>query len=223
MLQLEHRVKCLDSGVTAVDGKPGGSARRTRTGDVRGALVDATAHVLERDGVAALTVRTVAAEAGVAPMGVYNHFAGKPGLLVAVLIRGFDGLRDAITVRTPLPYLSKLRAAGHGYRRFALSSPVTYGLMFGGSPAPPDAELETSAEAAFQALVDLVVLGQAGSDLIAGDPYDIALRIWATVHGAVSLEIAGSAKILDAEGTYERILDLIERGLAPPGRSTIRS
>jgi AcrR family transcriptional regulator len=196
--------------------RPGsaGTTRRTRTSDVRPALVDAAVEVLESDGVSGLTVRAVAAAAGVAPMGVYNHLGGKPGLLVAVLIRGFDGLRDAITVREPMPYLLRLRAAGHGYRRFARSRPVTYGLMFGPSQGPHDPELEVHAEAAFQALVDLVVLGQAGGDLLADDSYDVALRIWATVHGAVSLEIAGSAKIVDADQTYERVLDLIERGLS---------
>jgi AcrR family transcriptional regulator len=194
--------------------KTPGTGRRTPTGDVRRALVDAAVDVLEREGVAGLTVRAVAAAAGVAPMGVYNHLGGKPGLLGAVLIRGFDGLRDAITVREPLPYLRRLRSAGYGYRRFALSRPVTYGLMFGSSQGPQDPELEVHAEAAFQALVDLVVLGQAGGDLLAGDSYDIALRIWATVHGAVSLELAGSSKILDADQTYERVLDMIERGLS---------
>ena len=59
--------------------------------------------MLEREGVAGLTVRAVAAEAGVAPMGVYNHFDGKPGLLLAVLQRAFDGLREAVTVSSSVP------------------------------------------------------------------------------------------------------------------------
>lgn len=193
---------------------PTKTPRRTPTGDVRGALVDAAVAVLERDGLVGLTVRAVAADAGVAPMGVYNHLGGKPGLLVAVLIRGFDGLRASITMRDPMPFFERLRASGYGYRRFALAHPVTYGLMFGPTSPLMEDELGLHAGATFQALVDTVVIGQAGGELIAGDPYDVALRIWSTVHGAVSLEIAGSAKIIDAAHTYEGILDMIGRGLA---------
>ena len=41
-------------------------------------------------------VRAVAAEAGIAPMGVYNRLGGKDGLVDVLLIKGFDRLRAAI-------------------------------------------------------------------------------------------------------------------------------
>ncbi|MCK5752270.1 MAG: TetR/AcrR family transcriptional regulator, partial [Mycobacterium sp.] len=53
------------------------AVRRTPAADVRDALIAAGHHVLATQGVKALTVRTVATEAGVAPMGVYNHLDGK--------------------------------------------------------------------------------------------------------------------------------------------------
>jgi AcrR family transcriptional regulator len=45
--------------------------------------------VLVRDGPGVVTVRPVAAQAGIAPMGVYNRLGGKDGLVDALLIRGF--------------------------------------------------------------------------------------------------------------------------------------
>src|ERR687893_273816 len=48
--------------------------QRTPSRDLEAALVDAAERVLVRDGLRGLTVRAVATEAGVAPMGVYNRF-----------------------------------------------------------------------------------------------------------------------------------------------------
>ena len=67
---------------------------RTPSQVVESALVDAAERVLVRDGLDGLTVRAVAAEAGVAPMGVYSRFGSKDGLVQAVVIRAFDLLRE---------------------------------------------------------------------------------------------------------------------------------
>src|SRR6201987_4474698 len=73
-------------------------ARRGRTpsADVERELLAAAEAVLVRDGPGGLTVRAVAAEAGIAPMGVYNRLGGKDGLVDALLIKGFDRLRAAV-------------------------------------------------------------------------------------------------------------------------------
>ena len=58
------------------------AARRGRTpsADVERELLAAAEAVLVRDGPGGLTVRAVAAEAGIAPMGVYTRLGGKDGL-----------------------------------------------------------------------------------------------------------------------------------------------
>src|SRR6201994_254245 len=77
-------------------------ARRARTpsADVERELLAAAETVLVREGPGGLTVRAVAAEAGIAPMGVYNRLGGKDGLVDALLIKGFDRLR--LTVENTL-------------------------------------------------------------------------------------------------------------------------
>lgn len=196
-----------------------GPTRRTRSADVRDALVDAAVRVIERDGFAALTVRAVAAEAGVAPMGVYNHLGGKDGLIVAVLERGFDGLRDAASVGPGPAALDRLRASGLGYRRFALAQPAIYGLMFGGGLAPELREpLAPHSKPAFAVLVDLVAAAQHEAAVRAGDPSLLALQIWSSVHGAVSLELTGSMPTPGAaETVYRELIETILRGLAATG------
>src|ERR1700740_2752552 len=112
------------------------SARRGRTpsADVERELLAAAETAPMREGPCGLAVRAVAAEAGIAPMGVYNRLGGKDGLVDALLIRGFDRLRaaiDAPITDTAKPSThARLFACGLSYRRFALANPHFYAIMF---------------------------------------------------------------------------------------------
>jgi AcrR family transcriptional regulator len=191
---------------------PGG---RTPSRDVEQALVDAAERVLVRDGLAGVTVRAVATEAAVAPMGVYNRFGNKDGLVAAVLVRGFDGLRAAATADDDPDPVARLLACGRNYRRFALANPQHYAAMFGAgfSAAGPSQELAEHATAAFQALVDRVRYGMHTGLLREGEPVETAQLIWSSVHGAVSLELGGSVQTPDPAATYEALLRMIIDGL----------
>ena len=192
---------------------------RTPSREVEQALVDAAERVLVRDGLGALTVRAVATEAGVAPMGVYNRFGNKDGLIAAVLVRGFDGLRAAVTADADPDPVLRLLASGRNYRRFALAQPQHYGAMFGGRKRPTDApgvasgELREHASAAFAGLVDHVRYAMTLGALRPGDPTETAQLIWSAVHGAVSLELGGSVLTPDPDATYEALLRLLVDGL----------
>jgi AcrR family transcriptional regulator len=192
------------------------TAKRTPSRNVETALVDAAEAVLARNGPAAVTVRNVAAEAGVAPMGVYNRFGNKEGLVEALLTRGFDGLRQAVAAHGELDPIDRLRASGVRYRQFALQNPQHYAVMFGGAIPHGEfsPELNECAGGAFQELVGHVATAIAAGRLRPGDPVDIAQQIWSAVHGAVTLEMRGQVQTADPERTYLALLDLIIRGLA---------
>ncbi|MFQ1000612.1 TetR/AcrR family transcriptional regulator [Modestobacter sp. SSW1-42] len=188
---------------------------RTPSRAVEQALVDAAERVLVRDGLAGLTVRAVATEAGVAPMGVYNRFGNKDGLLAAVLARGFDGLAAATSEDQDVDPTARLRACGRNYRRFALAHPQHYAAMFGPglSMAAPTEELIDRAGAAFTALVDRVRYGMDRGALRPGDPRETAQLIWSSVHGAVSLELSGVLQTADPAANYEALLQMLLDGL----------
>ena len=191
---------------------------RTPSRAVEQALVDAAERVLVRDGLGGVTVRAVATEAGVAPMGVYNRFGSKDGLVAAVLVRGFDGLRAAVTADDDPDPFARLLACGRNYRRFALGNPQHYAAMFGAgrTAAPPTQELAEHATAAFQALVERVGYGMHAGLLRQADPVETAQLIWSSVHGAVSLELGGLVQTADAAVTYEDLLRMIIDGLRRP-------
>src|SRR5215470_5518344 len=136
---------------------PAGRRGRTPSADVERELLTAAEAVLVRDGPGGMTVRAVAAEAGIAPMGVYNRLGGKDGLVDALLIRGFDRLRAAIEAGREPDMLARLRSCGRRYREFALTNPNFYAIMF--EDAIPreheSAEVEEHAHGAFGALVRL--------------------------------------------------------------------
>src|SRR5215472_18001843 len=107
-----------------------GRRSRTPSAEVERELLAAAETVLVRDGPGGLTVRAVAAEAGIAPMGVYNRLGGKDGLVDALLIRGFDRLRAPIEASRERDMLTRFRTCGMRYRQFALANPHFYAIMF---------------------------------------------------------------------------------------------
>lgn len=199
-------------------GSPARATRgRTPSQDVQQALLEAAEAVLARDGLSGVTVRAVAAEAGVAPMGVYNRFGSKDGLIAALVIRSFDLLTEAIADRGEVDPVERLRGSGRRYREFALSHPQHYGVIFlssvGHDAGERRPDVEQHAQAAFETLVGHVVYGMQAGALRPGDPVDLAQQIWSTVHGAVALELGEMVLTDDPAVTYEHLLDLLTAGL----------
>jgi AcrR family transcriptional regulator len=195
-----------------------GAGRRSRTpsANVERELVAAAEAVLVRDGPGGVTVRAVAAEAGIAPMGVYNRLDGKEGLVAALLIIGFDRLRASIEGGPEPDMLDRLRACGMRYRQFALANRHFYAIMF--EDAIPHEhmsdEVAEHAGAAFGALVRNVEAAASAGLIEAADPSEVAQQIWCAVHGAVALELKGLLQTPDPEATYRATVDTMLRGLA---------
>jgi AcrR family transcriptional regulator len=202
--------------------RPAGLTRRNRTpsADVERELLAASEAVLVRDGPGGLTVRAVAAEAGIAPMGVYNRLGGKEGLVDALLIKGFDRLRATVEpVMEPAAesdMLARLLAGSLRYREFALANPHLYAIMFEGAiPREHDnPEVKEHARAAFGALVRAVELAVAAG-AISADPVEAAQQVWSALHGAVALELKGLVLTPDPAATYLALCRALIRGMAP--------
>ncbi|HQV18222.1 MAG TPA: TetR/AcrR family transcriptional regulator [Gordonia sp. (in: high G+C Gram-positive bacteria)] len=184
---------------------------RTPATEIRINLLAAGRRILERDGETALTVRAVAKEAGVAPMGVYNHFDGKEGLLNALVSDGFAEFAGVVTAIDTDP-AERLRNCGRNYRTFALANPNLYTLMFS---TDCEADDEVAARS-FGVLADIVRYGQGVGSIRPGDAFDLAAQVWACVHGAVALELTDAyPPFIDAGELYEHVLDLVARGVQP--------
>jgi AcrR family transcriptional regulator len=193
-----------------------GRRARTRSADVERELLAAAETVLAREGPAGLTVRAVAAEAGIAPMGVYNHLGGKDGLIEALLTRGFDRLRAAVEPGDEPDMLDRLSNSQRRYRDFALANPHLYAMMFENavphkrsSPA-----FSEHAAAAFTVLVRNIELAAATGAITAPEPRAAAQQIWSAVHGAVTLELKELLQVPDPDAAFRALVSTLLRGLA---------
>lgn len=186
--------------------------RRTASDQVSEALLSAAEAVLDREGAAGVTVRAVARQADVAPMGVYNRFDNKEGLLAALAMRALDELAVAIDVAADAAPVDRFREACRGYRTFALEHPARYALIFtAGSPLEAaESPAALRGRAVFGVLVDLVA-GVADTSL--ADATESAQAVWSAVHGAVTLELAGRGQTPDATASFDHLLDMLVSAL----------
>ena len=147
---------------------------------------------------------------------VFGPRNGKDGLLLAVLTRGFTDRRTAITTPPQLPAQERLQGCARGYRRFAMTWPMTYTVMFAQQhPIELDDGVRTAALGAFDTLVDAIVAGQHANIVTDGNPHDIAAQVWACLHGAISLQPTASMIIQNPETNYENLIDTILHGISP--------
>lgn len=191
---------------TAAGRKPGPAADP----DQRRELLRAAAALLAAEGPGALTVRRIAAEAGYSTMGVYSRFGGKDGIVEALFVDGFQALAAAMAAVPETDDAdADLMESGRAYRRFALEHPTSYSIMFERSVPgyEPSEAAVVIAAGTFELLVGRVQRAMDAGAIAGGDVDETAQRIWAAVHGWVSLEIHGLLKIDDAGGAaYERSL-----------------
>jgi AcrR family transcriptional regulator len=194
-------------------------ARTAQRGDeTRRALLSAAHDLLATEGPAALSVRRIAAAAGVSTMNVYSRFGGKDGVLEELYIDGFARLGDAVVDFQPSgDALDDLRRCGVGYRQFALENPTYYSLMFD-KPVPEFEPSNGALEAALAALarvVDRVERAMAAGALAPGDPFEVATGLWACQHGLVTLQMRHPDDgVFDWPAIAEATIDAVLRGYA---------
>jgi len=201
---------------------------RTPSIEIEDAVVGAALRLLAGDGPTALTVRGLAAEAGIAPMGIYNHFGDKNGVIDVVVRRGFEALTQSVSVGLDInDPVEGLRSGLGAYRKFALDNRTTYCVMFlRAIPnfAPTDETLGV-AEGSFAVLIRGVERAIAAGDLRPGHSREIAQQLWAATHGAVTLELTDMHLVDDMAAMYDSLVEtlLVGLGADEPSRGRSRS
>lgn len=185
---------------------PAGAAqpdrRRRRSAEDRRAQVVATARkLMVRHGVEGVSMRAIAAAAGVSPAALYLYFPDKLLLMAAVVDALFEGLLATLTEaaaaaaarRDPFARLAALMDA---YVAWGLAHPEEYRLMFmtpvvgvaGHRPRGPDGRPGApNGAATFGTLVAEVSALIAAGHVKRAEPAALAEQIWAGGHGVVSL------------------------------------
>lgn len=118
----------------------------------RGAIASAALELMDADGVRALTIRSLAARLGVAPMALYNHVHTKEEILDAALEHGLARLPGADSGRASGAWWDRLRDINLAFHRALREHPSLVTLLVArplGGQAPIGA-----AEAQLRVLVE---------------------------------------------------------------------
>ena len=165
-----------------------------------------------KGGVRALSVRAIAARAGVSTMGIYSHFQGKQGILDALYVEGFEMVSAAMEeAETQQPSLELVRGCCQRYLDIAERFEAHYRLIFGehGADYVPSAAGQAVAAEAFRKLTRVVarLLPESAS---ATQKRDAAIAVWALLHGYVSLRQQTLSGLLDEAGVRDQALAAVD-------------
>jgi AcrR family transcriptional regulator len=175
-------------------------------GDLRQALVQAALRELEHGRVEDLSLRALGRTLGVSPRAPYRHFATKESLLAAVAVEGLARweafVRPRVEAAGPSP-VTRVRAISEAYVLFAVEHPAAFRVMY----APYATVEETSPDLlrarseGHRAALDVISAGQRAGLLRGGDPMQLALALWTSMHGLAVLLTEGQL------GRYDRPID----------------
>lgn len=104
-----------------------------RKTDTKKQIATAAIELFEKGGVKAVSMRRVAAEVGITPMAIYNHFENLESLLLFIYERGVHKLTRSIhaCMKKERSADKKLEALVKSYVRFGFRNPHYYNLLFG--------------------------------------------------------------------------------------------
>jgi len=166
-------------------------------GALRDALLQAAERVLERDGLAGLTLRAVAREAGVSHAAPTHHFGDLTGLLSELAAIGFRQFNAAMATAAAadLSLTERSMARAKAYVGYAQAHPGMYGLMFRAERLDYSRpSLCEAAETSFAGLAGAVAAKrqeQISEDALTLDQAAAIARAWSLVHGFTMLLLDG--------------------------------
>ncbi len=193
--------------------------RKPKKTDTKQRILRAACELLEREGVAGVSIRKVAKKVQITPMGIYNHFHGLEALMLAVYEKGVNKLARRMwkeLVRAAGPR-EKLRALVRSYIRFGVENPHYYSLLFGTEfiqkylwDRPPRSLIMEHFWLPFTEVIEHCQ--ETGEIHPAMNPQEVATHLWSSMHGYVGFLIIGRLQQLwqmDAKG----VLELMEKHL----------
>jgi AcrR family transcriptional regulator len=196
-------------------------------GALHDALLEAAERVLEREGLAGLTLRAVAREAGVSHAAPTHHFGDLTGLVSELAAIGFRQFNAAMAAASPsgnTPDGAIARAKA--YVGYARAHPGMYGLMFRTERLDMSRpSLHEAANAAFAELAGVVGAKRhehIEAEALSLDQAAAIVRAWSLVHGFTMLllddRLSDILRRLPEGISIEKLLDaMLKTAIIRPG------
>jgi len=167
-------------------------------GNLREAALEAAAELIETQGEAKVSLRTIAEQVGVTHRALYRHFPDRAALLAEVACGALETLhaemQAVIRHADPEPE-TRMVAVIESYIDFALKRPATYRHAFTAgfakrSAHPGLAKVARALGRSFGALVEALPPPDARQPR----PKEDAIALWALLHGMIDLYWGGSLR-----------------------------
>jgi AcrR family transcriptional regulator len=187
----------------------------------RARICQAAAKLFVEEGPAAVTMRRLATQLGCGTMTAYRYYNGKEEIITAVRTRGMHSLSEALenALDTPGDGRTRSRNVRDAYIDFARHNTATYRLMFEYPETNRDDPAYREAHARLWRCVaaDMQVMIDEG--FIEAEAPILGHQIWAALHGAVMLEIAGLLpEGFDAAALHARTFLAVMESVRPKPR-----
>ena len=182
---------------------------RYHHGDLHNALLAAALEIAAEDGLDGLSLRAVAARAGVSHAAPAHHFPTLKHLMTALATLAFERFRATMEqeiARAPKSAKGGMAGAGDGYVRFARLNPQLFRLMFSPSRLDrSDAALREAGRAAYGTLAAVCApVAESRGETSPEARRQLELLVWSCVHGYAQLLLAGQlGGFAAAEGAQE--------------------
>jgi AcrR family transcriptional regulator len=146
--------------------------------------------LLERGGPEGVSIRKVAHAVGLTAMAIYRHYPSREAMLARVVDDVFAELAAAWSAPARGGVRARLVSAFDGSLDYALDHPRLYDYAF--ASARPGArrfprDFEARRSPTLNLVADALRQGMREGRFRRGDPWRIALSLWALSHGLVSL------------------------------------
>lgn len=177
----------------------GVAERREREREqLRAQIIDAARDILLEQGLAGVSMRSIAERIEYSAATIYLYFRDKDELLEAVIHAGFERLQGVVAAELAAtgagaPWAQQYSAMGRAYARFAIRNPAYFRVMFelpgtaglvrGSRPTIDATALEQSEE--------LVRRAVAAGQFWVPDARRTAIFGWGLIHGLTALYLAG--------------------------------
>ena len=158
-------------------------------------ILRAALKLFERGGAEAVSMRRIADAVGITPMAIYRHFPNREALLKRLSDDSFQAIAHEWAAHGTHPdVLERLLALLTPYLDYALANPHLFDHAF--SLRRDDArrfpeDFRERQSPTLTVIADAIDEGMREGVLRTGDPWDVAMTLWAQAHGLIVLYRAG--------------------------------
>ncbi|WP_437739256.1 TetR/AcrR family transcriptional regulator [Sorangium sp. So ce302] len=158
-------------------------------------MLEEALSLIEEQGNASFTLREVARRIGVSHAAPYRHFADKRALMTELSVQASAALGARISAALEGAggdLRARFLAAGFAYVAFALEHPAPFHVMYSGEVDVDDPRVAVATSQNLGVLLGFIEEAQRAGAFPPGDPWALAVPIWAMHHGLATLAASGA-------------------------------